>query len=86
MKLIDHVLHIRSLIQQAIDNRFSRLGLEASEEKELPENTSVGNREKRNKLEAIIVTHKQTLGDDYAEARKEPSMNVPSRFSIVWQL
>lgn len=71
MKLIDHVLHIRSLIQQAIDNRFSRLGLEASEEKELPENTSVGNREKRNKLEAIIATHKQALGNDYAEARKE---------------
>ena len=59
MKLIDHVLHIRSLIQQAIDNRFSRLGLEASEEKELPENISTGNREKRNKLEAIIATHKQ---------------------------
>lgn len=71
MKLIDHVLHIRSLIQQAIDNRFSRLGLEASEKKELPENTSIGYREKRNKLEAIITTHKQALGDDYAEARKE---------------
>ena len=71
MKLIDHVLHIRSLIQQAIDNRFSRLGLEASEEKELLENTSTGNREKRNRLEAIIATHKQALGDDYAEARKE---------------
>lgn len=71
MKLIDHVLHIRSLIQQAIDNRFSRLGLEASEEKELPENISTGNREKRNKLEAIIATHKQALGNDYAEARKE---------------
>ena len=71
MKLIDHVLHIRSLIQQAIDNRFSRLGLEASEKKELPENTSIGNREKRNKLEAIIATHKQALGNDYAEARKE---------------
>lgn len=71
MKLIDHVLHIRSLIQQAIDNRFSRLGLEASEEKELPENTSTGNREKRNRLEAIIETHKQALGNDYAEARKE---------------
>lgn len=71
MKLIDHVLHIRSLIQQAIDNRFSRLGLEASEKKELPENTSVGNREKRNKLEAIIATHKQALGNDYVEARKE---------------
>ena len=71
MKLIDHVLHIRSLIQQAIDNRFSRLGLEASEEKELPENTSTGNREKRNRLEAIIATHKQALCNDYAEARKE---------------
>ena len=71
MKLIDHALHIRSLIQQAIDNRFSRLGLEASEENELPENTSIGNREKRNKLESIIETHKQALGDDYVEARKE---------------
>lgn len=71
MKLIDHVLHIRSLIQQAIDNRFSRLGLEAAEEKELPENASVSNREKRNRLEAIIATHKQALGNDYAEARKE---------------
>ncbi len=71
MKLIDHVLHIRSLIQQAIDNRFSRLGLEAEEEKELPGNVSVGNREKRHKLEAIIETHKQVLGDDYAKARKE---------------
>lgn len=71
MKLIDHVLHIRSLIQQAIDNRFSRLGLEASEKEELPENTLTGNREKRNRLEAIIATHKQALGDDYAEARKE---------------
>lgn len=71
MKLIDHVLHIRSLIQQAIDNRFSRLGLEASEEKELPENTSTGNREKRNRLESIIATHKQALGNDYVEARKE---------------
>lgn len=71
MKLIDHVLHIRSLIQQAIDNRFSRLGLEVSEEKELPENTSTSNRGKRNKLESIIETHKQALGNDYAEARKE---------------
>ena len=71
MKLIDHVLHIRSLIQQAIDNRFSRLGLEAAEEKELPENASTSNREKRNKLESIIETHKQALGDDYVEARKE---------------
>lgn len=71
MKLIDHVLHIRSLIQQAIDNRFSRLGLEAAEEKELPENALTSNREKRNKLEAIIATHKQALGNDYAEARKE---------------
>ena len=54
MKLIDHVLHIRSLIQQAIDNRFSRLGLEASEENELPENTSIGNREKRNNWNPLL--------------------------------
>lgn len=71
MKLIDHVLHIRGLIQQAIDNRFSRLGLEAAEEKELPENASTSSREKRNRLEAIIATHKQALGNDYAKARKE---------------
>lgn len=71
MKLIDHVLHIRSLIQQAIDNRFSRLGLEAAEEKELPENASTSSREKRNKLESIIETHRQALGNDYAKARKE---------------
>lgn len=71
MKLIDHVLHIRSLIQQAIDNRFSRLGLEAAEEKELPENALTSNKEKRNKLESIIETHKQALGNDYAKARKE---------------
>lgn len=71
MKLIEHVLHIRSLIQQAIDNRFSRLGLEASEVKELPENALSSNKEKRSRLESIIETHKQALGDDYAEARKE---------------
>ena len=71
MKLIDHVLHIRSLIQQAIDNRFSRLGLEASEENELPENTSIGNREKRNKLESSMATHKQAFGDDSVDARTE---------------
>lgn len=71
MKLIDHVLHIRGLIQQAIDNRFSRLGLEAAEEKELPEKASTSSREKRNKLESIIETHKQALGNDYAKARKE---------------
>ena len=27
MKLINHVLDIRRLIQQAFDNRFSRMGL-----------------------------------------------------------
>ena len=71
MKLIEHVLHIRSLIQQAIDNRFSRLGLESSGVKELPENALSSNKEKRSRLESIIETHKQALGDDYAEARKE---------------
>ena len=31
MKLINHVLDIRRLIQQAFDNRFSRMGLRVKE-------------------------------------------------------
>ena len=42
MKLIDHVLKIRGLIQQAIDNRFSRLGLQ---EEAMPVETLSDDRE-----------------------------------------
>jgi len=69
MKLIDHVLKIRGLIQQAIDNRFSRLGLQADEAQPL-EQLSAEQRPKRRVLDTIIATHQQALGN-YAEARLE---------------
>lgn len=68
MKLIDHVLKIRGLIQQAIDNRFSRLGLQ---EEAMPvETLSDEQQPKRRVLDTIIATHQAAMGD-YAEARKE---------------
>lgn len=68
MKLIDHVLKIRGLIQQAIDNRFSRLGLQ---EEAMPVKTlSDEQQPKRRVLDTIIATHQAAMGN-YAEARKE---------------
>lgn len=68
MKLIDHVLKIRGLIQQAIDNRFSRLGLQ---EEAMPvETLSDELQPKRRVLDTIIATHQAAMGN-YAEARKE---------------
>lgn len=69
MKLIDHVLKIRGLIQQAIDNRFSRLGLQADEAQPV-EQLSAEQQPKRRVLDTIIATHQQALGN-YAEARLE---------------
>ena len=49
MKLINHVLDIRRLIQQAFDNRFSRMGLR--KETALPiEQIPAEHQEKRRKL------------------------------------
>lgn len=68
MKLIDHVLKIRGLIQQAIDNRFSRLGLQ---EEAMPvETLSDEQQPKRRVLDTIIATHQAAMGN-YAEARME---------------
>lgn len=68
MKLIDHVLKIRGLIQQAIDNRFSRLGLQ---EEAMPvETLSDEQQTKRRVLDTIIATHQAAMGN-YVEARKE---------------
>lgn len=68
MKLIDHVLKIRGLIQQAIGNRFSRLGLQ---EEAMPvETLSDEQQPKRRVLDTIIATHQAAMGN-YAEARKE---------------
>lgn len=68
MKLINHVLNIRRLIQQAFDNRFSRMGLR----KEAA--TPVGqipaeHQEKRRKLDELMSSHLSELGD-YEEARQ----------------
>ena len=69
MKLINHVLDIRKLVQQAMDNRFSKMGIKESglaPTDTLPEDL----RPKRQKLEDILNNHQSEL-EDYAKARQE---------------
>lgn len=69
MKLINHVLDIRRLIQQAFDNRFSRMGLRA--EQPLDASTlQEEQREKRVKLEEIMQSHLKEMDGNYAAARQ----------------
>lgn len=68
MKLINHVLNIRRFIQQALDNRFSRMGLRpeaATPAYSLPPALS----EKRRRLDDIMANHLAELGN-YCEARQ----------------
>ena len=68
MKLINHVLDIRRLIQQAFDNRFSRMGLR--KEAATPvEQIPAEHQEKRRKLDELMNSHLSELGD-YEEARQ----------------
>ena len=70
MKLIDHVLKIRRLIQQAMNNRFGRLGLE----EQICQPADVlhpEQQEKRAHLDQIVKTHQEALKGDYAAARQE---------------
>lgn len=68
MKLINHVLDIRRLIQQAFDNRFSRMGLR--KETALPvEQIPAEHQEKRRKLDELMSCHLNELGD-YEVARQ----------------
>ena len=68
MKLINHVLDIRRLIQQAFDNRFSRLGLR--KEAATPvEQIPAEHQEKRRKLDELMSSHLSELGD-YEGARQ----------------
>ena len=68
MKLINHVLDIRRLIQQAFDNRFSRMGLRAKES--VPEELlSADQLPRRRQLDNIMQSHLSELGD-YAQARQ----------------
>ena len=69
MKLINHVLDIRRLIQQAFDNRFSRMGLR--KEAATPvEQIPAEHQEKRVKLEEIMQSHLKETGGNYAVARQ----------------
>ena len=68
MKLINHVLDIRRLIQQAFDNRFSRMGLRTSESVPV-EQLSADQLPRRRQLDDIMQSHLNELGD-YALARQ----------------
>ena len=68
MKLINHVLDIRRLIQQAFDNRFSRMGLRADAPIPADQLSDSDHRQRRQKLDDIMQNHLNELGD-YAEAR-----------------
>lgn len=68
MKLINHVLNIRRLIQQAFDNRFSRMGLKA-DASQPADQLPVDQQERRRHLDDIMQNHLSELGD-YAEARQ----------------
>ena len=68
MKLINHVLDIRRLIQQAFDNRFSRMGLRAKVP--IPvEQLAEDQQQRRRQLDNIMQSHLSELGD-YAQARQ----------------
>ena len=69
MKLINHVLDIRRLIQQAFDNRFSRMGLRADAPVPADQLSDSDHRQRRQKLDDIMQNHLNELGD-YAEARQ----------------
>ena len=69
MKLINHVLKIRSLVQQAIDNRFAKMGIKETglvPVESLPQDLIP----KRKKLEDILNNHLTELLD-YSKARQE---------------
>lgn len=68
MKLIDHVLKIRSLITRAISNRFERLGITDHVDTVVPV-LSEDDMELRNRMKAIVDYHAKNSAD-YAEARK----------------
>lgn len=69
MKLIQHVLAIRNLIQQAFENRFDRLGLKAAGEQPI-DNLPDDRQEARRRLNDIMANH-LAADEDYAKARME---------------
>ncbi len=67
MKLPDHVDHIRTLINKAFDNQFSRLGLGPGKMLEI-EKIPKESHSKREKLDVLITSHTGEFGN-YKEAR-----------------
>jgi type I restriction-modification system DNA methylase subunit len=68
MKLINHVLDIRRLIQQAFDNRFSRMGLHEDAPVAI-EQLHDEQFEKRMELDNIMANHLLEFNGDYRQAR-----------------
>lgn len=68
MKLLDHVLNIRSLIARAMQNRFERLGLTDTPDAPIPPLTEA-DLDLRKRLKEIADYHAQSA-DSYADARK----------------
>ena len=69
MKLSEHVEHIRSLINKAFNNQFSRLGVGANKLVEI-EKIPTDLHAKRQKIEVLIDSHTGETGS-YAEAREK---------------
>ena len=69
MKLSEHVEQIRALIYKAFNNQFSRLGLGASKMAEI-DKIPGDLHAKRNKIEVLIKSHAEEMGD-YAKAREK---------------
>lgn len=69
MKLPDHVDHIRTLINKAFDNQFSRLGLAPAKMIEI-EKIPQESHSKREKLDVLITSHTGEFGN-YKEAREK---------------
>ena len=61
MKLINHVLDIRRLIQQAFDNRFSRMGLRADAPVPADQLSDSDHRQRRQKLDDIFLCLKDLI-------------------------
>jgi Eco57I restriction endonuclease./Putative RNA methylase family UPF0020. len=69
MKLIDHVIKIRTKIERAFDNRFSRMGFKPDGVEAIAD-ADDENAARRRHIGGIIAIH-QNAGKDYKDARKE---------------
>ena len=80
MKLINHVLDIRRLIQQAFDNRFSRMGLR--KEAATPvEQIPAEHQEKRKKLDELMkLSGRQLLVDKGSISHEQAKQKAIAEF------